>query len=334
MSIKQGREPYIGVGIEATPGTPVNASKYLPFVTCTLRGINEALEDEAAKGVRERVWGSIIGKQHGEGDIEIYVDANNAPYLLYPALGSMSNNTNSVPSGVYNHVITRKTTSVPKTLSIVYNDTQDTRKYTFATVNTLELSVSDGLATISANILSKFPTSGTASLSITEERILSFKDYTIKFGSGATGTAALTAAAAATATEVRNFTLKINNNAEAVYQSGNASAADIVVAQFEVEGDYTLFYESTKDRVHYETMLDGANPVRAMIVTFTGDAIGTPASSTEMIKIEIPRFHLKERSVDTAVAGFITENPSFVAEYDPAEEVSVRITVRNEIASY
>lgn len=330
--IKQGREPYVGVGIESVAGTGVNASKYLPFVTCTLRGIHEAMEDEAAKGVRERVWGSIVGKKRGEGDIEIYVDVSNAPYLLYPALGTMTNNTNSVPAGVYNHVITRKTGSTPKTLSILYNDTQDTRKFTYATINSLELSVSDGLATISANILSKFPTTGTASLSITEERILAFKDYTIKFGSGATGTAALAAAAAATATKVRNFNLKINNNAEAVYQSGDASCQDVAVGQFEVEGDYTLFYENTTDRVHYETLLNGSDPVRAMIVTFTGDTIG--GSSTEMIEIRIPNFHLKERTIDTALAGFITENPSFVAEYDPTELLSIKVTIRNEVASY
>jgi hypothetical protein len=237
-----------------------------------------------------------------------------------------------VPAGVYNHVITRKTGSTPKTLSIVYSDTQDVRKFKFAAINTLDLAVSDGLATISANILSQFPTTGTASLTITEERILAFKDYSIKFGSGATGTAALAAAASASATKVRSFNLKVNNNAEAVYESGNASCQTIAVGQFEVEGDYTLFYESTTDRAHYETLLNGSDPVRAMIVTFTGDTIG--GSSTEMIKIEIPHFHLKERTIDTGLAGFITENPSFVAEYDPTETVSIRITVRNEVASY
>lgn len=332
MSIRQGREPFVGVGLESVAGTGVIAAKYLPFVTCTLRGVHEIMEDEAAKGVRERVWGAIIGKQHGEGDIEIYIDAKNAPYLLYPALGTMTNNTNGVPATVYNHVITRKTTSTPKTLSIVYSDTQDVRKYTYATINSLDLAVSDGLATISANILSKFPTTGTASLAITEERILAFKDYTIKFGSGATGTAALAAAAAASATKVRNFNLKINNNAEAIYQSGDASASDVVVAQFEVEGDYTLFYESTKDRVQYETGIDGANPVRAMIITFIGDVLAT--TSSEMIEIRIPNFHLKDRSIDTSLAGFITENPSFVAEYDPTELLSIKITVRNLVASY
>ena len=332
MAIRQGREPFIGVGVESTAGIAVVASKYLPFVTCTLRGMHEAMEDEAAKGVRERVWGAITGRQHGEGDIEIYADVENAPYLLIPALGVVASNTAAGESSVYEHVITRITGSTPKTLTILYNDTQDTRAFTFATVNTLEFTVSDGLATISANIISKFPTSGTASLSITEERILAFKDYTIKFGSGSTGTIALAAANTASATDVRSFTLRINNNAEAIYQSGNASAQDITISQLEIDGEFTLFYESTTDRVHYETLLDGSDAVRAMVVSFTGDSIGN--AETEEIKVEIPNFHLRDRTIDTAIAGFITENPTFVAQYDPDETNSIKITVTNETASY
>jgi len=332
MTIRQGREPYIGVGIENTAGSAVVAAKYLPFVTCTLRGIHEPMEDEAAKGVRERVWGVIGGRKRGEGDVEIYADVENAPYLLYPALGSIITTTASGESAVYEHVITRSTSSTPTTLTILYNDTQDTRAYAYSAINTLELTVSDGLATISANVISKFPTTGTASLSITEERVFSFKDYTIKFGSGATGTAALAAANSADATQVRSFTLRLNNNAEAIYQSGDASAQDITVSQFEVDGEYTLFYENTADRAFYETLLSGGDAVRAMVVTFTGDSIGN--AETEEIKIEIPNFHLSDRTVDTAIAGFITENPSFVAQYDPDELHSVEITITNQTESY
>lgn len=330
--IRQGREPYVGVGVENTAGTAVAAVKYLPFVTCTLRGMHEPMEDDAAKGVREKVWGVITGRQHGEGDIEIYVDVENAPYLLVPALGSVSSGTASGESAVYEHVITRATGSTPTTLTIYYNDTQSTRKFTYSTINTLELSVSDGLASISVNVLSKFPSTGTASLSVTEERILAFKDYTVKFGNGATGTAALADAAGNTATKLQSFSLKVNNNAEAVYQSGNASCQDIALSEFEVEGDYTLFFEDTTERDFYETLLDGGNAVRAMIVTFTGDSIGN--AETEEIKIEIPNFFLKERNIDTAISGFLTESPMYVATYDPTETVSVRITITNTTASY
>ena len=337
MAFAQGREPFIGVAVENTAGTPKTAVKYLPFVTCTIRGIHEPMEDDAAKGVRERVWGAITGRKRGEGDVEIYVDVENAAYLLYPALGSISSALATGESVVYRHVITRKSGSTPKTLTVTYNDTQDTRVFPYATMNTLELSVSDGLATVSANILSKFPetTSSTASQSITEERILAFKDYKVRFGSGATGAAALADAATNQPTLLRSFNLRVNNNAEAVYQSGEASAQDITVSEFEVDGDYTLFFQNTVDRSHYETMFSDGNKARAMIVTFTGDAIGTTGgANTEEIEIKIPNFHLTDRTIDTAISGFITENPSFFAQYDPSVQKSIEVKITNRTASY
>lgn len=332
MSIKAGYQPYIGVGVEATPGTTVVASKYLPFVTCTIRGIQEILHDESAKGVREKNWGAIAGPRRGEGDLEVYVDAENAPYLIYAALGSISSGTASGESAVYEHTITRKASNPPKTLTVIYYDGVDTRKYAYSTINTLEINVSDGIATIAANILSKFPSTGTGSRAITEERILAFKDYTIKFGSGANGTAALAAAAGASASPLKSLVLRINNNAEAHYLSGDNSPTQIAIKQLEIDGDYVLFYEDTTERVHYETLKDGANDVRAMIITFTGDSIGS--AETEEIKISIPNFTITDRGVDTAVAGFITENPSFVANYDPTEAKIIEIIVTNEHASY
>ncbi|MCP6727528.1 MAG: phage tail tube protein [Patescibacteria group bacterium] len=332
MTVKLGREPFLGVGIESTAGTAVAASKYLPFVTCTIRGMQEPIADEAAKGVREKVWGAITGQKHGEGDVEIYADVENAALLLYPALGSISSGTASGEASVYEHTITRKASNPPKTVTLIYNDTQDTRKYPYSTINNLELNVADGLATISANFMSKFPSSGTGSQAITEERVLAFKDYTVKFGSGATGTAALTDADGASVTAISSFTLRINNNAEVQYLSGDNDAAQISMGQLEIDGEFVLFYESTADRVHYETLLDGSNAVRAMVISFTGDSIGS--AETEEIQIRIPNFHLSERGVDTATAGFITENPTFVAQYDPTETKSIEIIITNQTASY
>lgn len=332
MSIAMGKEPTLGVGIETTPGTAVAATKYLPFVTCNIKGTQEPIADESAKGIREKNWGAIVGAKKGEGDIEVYVDVENAAYLIYPALGACSSATASGESDVYEHTITRKASNPPKTLTIIYNDTQDTRKYAYATINTLELNVTDGIATISANFLSKFPASGTGTQAITEERILAFKDYTIKLGSGANGTAALSAASSANATPVRNFTLRINNNAEVQHLSGDNDIAQVSIGELEVDGEYTLFYENTTERDFYETMLSSGDAVRAMIVTFSGNSIGN--AETEEIQIKIPNFHVRERGFDSGVSGFITENPTFVAEYDPTETKSIEIVITNEQTSY
>ena len=330
MSVKLGRESFVGVGIESSPDSAVAASKYLPFVTCTMRGVQEPLVDEAVKGIRDANWGAIVGQKHGEGDIETYVDVENAPYLIYSALGSCSTVTASEETAVWEHTFTRKASNPPKTLTIIYDDTQDVRKYTYAAINTLELNVSDGLATISANILSRFPSTGTGSESFETERILAFKDYSVKFGSGATGTAALTAAESADATKLSSFTLSINNNLEAQYLSNDNDIAQISMGEFAVTGEYVLFFDSTTDRDFYETMLDSTNTVRAMIATFTGDSIGV--SGNEEIEIRIPNFHLSDRTTDTS--GFITENPSFVAEYDPTETKTIQIKITNETSSY
>jgi hypothetical protein len=332
MSIHIGREPYIAFALENTAGTTSTAAKtYIPFVSANMKAVAEKLEDEAVKGVRERVWGAAIGMKRGEGDVECYVDATHAPYLLYPALGSITS-TGSGESGSYVHTITRKNVNPPKTFTLTHYDGVDTRQFTYGTINTLEMTVSDGLATMSANLLSKFPTTGTGTRAITSERILAFKDYQIQFGTGATGTAALADAATNTATPVRSFSLTINNNAEAHYVSGSESIAHVGINQLEITGDYVLFYENTTDRAAYETMVYGSDLVRAMIVTFTGKLLG--ATKTEKIVIKIPNFHLSDRTTDTSASGFITENPSFTADYDATEAKSIQIEVTNAKTGY
>jgi len=124
------------------------------------------------------------------------------------------------------------------------------------------------------------------------------------------------------------FRLTINNNAEAQYVAGSSSPRQISMGQFEVGGDYTLFFEDTTEQSYHEQSL---GPQRAMIISFTGASIG--ATSTEEILITIPKFHLTDRGIDTAPAGFVTENPTFVADYDSTYG-SINIKVRNETSSY
>ena len=89
MSIHIGRKGWLGIAFETAVGVGGdNPVKYLPWTECTLHNVVEVLDDEAAKGVRERAWGSVAARTRGEGDVEILLDVENAPYLLYPALGT------------------------------------------------------------------------------------------------------------------------------------------------------------------------------------------------------------------------------------------------------
>lgn len=325
MSVKTGRESRLGIGIETTPGEGVGITKYLPFTTCNLRGIQEPLVDEAARGIRERVGGSISGPTRGEGDIEILVDVENAPYLIVPALGAVSSTSGT--GNAYIHTITRKTTNAPKTITLSHYDGVSTRDFTYGTVNTCELSISDGLATLTTSILSKTPVTGTASQSITEETVLSFKDYKLYLGATYSTLKSTVEAGTATETDLTAFSLRINNNAEVHYVSGSADVDHVAMGQFEVEGDYTLFFENTTQQGYYQDLTK-----RALIVQLIGaDIVG---GDKEEIFIGLPSVHLSDRAIDTSIAGFVTENPSFVAEYDATETKSIEVIVTNVTASY
>ncbi len=333
MAIIQGREPYVGLGIEATAGTAVNASIYVPYNSCNFKAVYEHLNDEAGRGVREKSWGTAIGKYRGEGDIETNVDAENSVYFFYPALGVISSTKASGETVVYTHTITRKASNPPKTVTIVDYDGQGTRKYTYGTINKLDFKVADGLATISASLLAKAPVSGTGTRTVTTNRVLSFKDVSVKLGSSNTSSSvALTNAIAATASPVRAFNLSINNNAEALYCSGTGSPYVIALGEFEITGDWTAFYEGTVDRSYYETLKRSSKTYTAMYVSMTGNSIGT--AETQEIDIKLYNINLTDWGLDKSLNGFVTENPKFTAVYDSTNAKSIQVEITNQTASY
>lgn len=327
-NVSIGRRGWFGVKLESSAGSGDDTpSKYIPYTAQTLHNVVDIIDDEAAKGIRERAWGSTVARTRGEGDITLLLDVESAPYLLFPALGNMS--SYYLGGSVYKHVLTRKASNPPTTICLNVYDTVGVRRYDYGTVNTAEISFSDGWIELTCGILSKAPIANTSGITstISEENVMAFKDAKIYFGA-TLAAAEANYTAGTNARPLSAFRLTINNNAEAQYVAGSSSPRQISMGQFEVGGDYTLFFEDTDEQLQHEQT---SGPQRAMIVSFTG---GTINSDTEEILIKIPKFHLTDRGMDTAPAGFITENPTFVADYDSTLGESIRIEITNGTEDY
>lgn len=325
MAVSIGRRGFIGVAFETAVGVGGDTpAKYIPYTASTMHNVVEVLDDEAAKGIRERAWGSVAARTRGEGDVTILADVENLPYFLYPVLGTCV--VQSIEAGsTYQHTFTRKASNPPTTICLNVNDTVETRKYHYVTVSSLELTFSDGWVEVTSSLLSKSPETGTGTASITEETVLAFKDAKVYFGTNLTQAEGKYQAGTG-AQELTAFTLTINNNAEAQYESGSSSPGQISMGQLEIGGNYTLFHEATTERAALEDQ-----DQRAMVISITGGTIGT--STTEEIYIAIPQFHLTDRGIDTAPAGFVTENPTFVVDYDSTYG-SIIVKVMNETSTY
>lgn len=294
MAISIGRLGYLGVGIETSPGSVASSTVYLPYTDISLRGHHEPIEVTSAKTSRIMDTSSVVGKKWGEGDVSIDLDMVNSGYLWKLALGNEAY-TAGTPS--IHLFYTSVSGNTPKTATLTQNRDTDTEQYLSAAIDELTMEVSDGLATMSASFMSNFPSdTAVGAVTSTSGTVLSFKDYTVKFGSD------LTTATAATATAINDFSLTIANNIEVIHRSGSADVSTIRNKGLRVTGSYTVFFNSTTDRDAYYSLLK-----RAMIIDFTGNA-------TESIKIRIPRFRLSEGDISTGIDDFYVIKAEFVAE--------------------
>lgn len=320
MSLDIGRKGWIGVGVESTYGSPVAIADYIPFTENSLKGMTEKINNEAAYGVREKVFDSVVGKQWSEGDITINVDSKNVGYFLYAALGS--NSPSNVAGSVYDHTVSRNNSSTPKSLTVVNDRVVDRQYYCGIAVKTLEFEVTDALATAKSNLMGKFPiTTTSGSLTTASGSVFAFKDNHFAFGS--------TPSAAVSATNLKPSELKVSieNNSEAVFRHGSSNVDQIAHKEFEVKAEGTIFFENTTDRDTYYN-----NTKQAAAMKLTGVGIG--GGYSEALTLNFYRVQMESWELETGLADFYAEKFSLVTEYDNANSKSFDAVLRNTKSSY
>jgi len=311
------RRGGLGLGIEAsgTPGTAVSPLYWLQLAGDPSVGDDYEFENvETSRGRVEKSQGQKLMKKKSGGSIELILDEVVSPLLFGLILGS--NVSASAGGGTYTHTITINNTNTPKTATLVLDRVQDVRQFTYAVLTALELSVSDGFASLKLDFVAKESATGTASESYSTVTNFSFKEMTAKFGTD------VTAANAASATPLSGVKLNIKRDAEIVYQSGSNSPAKIVYKTLETSGDYSLLFESNVDRDKYLN-----ETTNAMILTFT-DAGGN------IVKITIPKVLLKHWEPNNSLNDIVVQTSEFMAHYDPTATESIRVVVTNTVASY
>lgn len=284
------------MAFETAPGSAnTTPSVWLSTSENTLRGHMEPLEDISSRNSRIMDTSSVIGKRWTEGDIAAYADVVTSGYLWKWALGNELYTAGTPNLHMFYATVSGNT---PLTATVIHQrGNVDTEQYTYATLNELNLEVSDGIAEISASIMAQYPTSGTATgVTTTSGTIFAFKDYFVQFGD------TLTLAAAASTTPISEFKLTLSNNAEVIHRSGMAEVSAIRTKGLRVSGSYKLFFDTTTDRDAYYQLLK-----RSMIVTFSG-------YSNEALRIRIPRFRINEADIASGLDDFYALTADFVAE--------------------
>lgn len=316
-----GRLRWVGIAIESSPGVPKTPANYLPFADCSLIEVVEKVGDTQARGIVDaESENSQILKTSGKGTIKMTLDPTYAPYLLKLALGTST--PTSLGSGVYSHAMSRNNSNTPTTASITHDRVVDRRLATYAVVNSLSLSFKDNLAEISADFMTRLPvTTASGTLTTVSGTLFAFNDATVQLGAN------LTAAAGAVATKVSSFDLKVERNAELVYQSGSADPAQIIWKEFKVSGSFSVLFENTTQRDAYL-----ASSKQAVIVKFNGNGIG--GGFSELIQIRVAKLRSEGYSIDSGLDNLILETVNFVGEYSSGDSETMDATVQNRLSDF
>lgn len=321
MSLDIGRKGWVGVGFESTPGAPVAIADYVPFVENTLMAMHTPIQNEAAYGVREKVYDAVDGRKWSEGGITINADSNYVGYFLIGALGT--DTPANVAGSVYDHVVTRNNSNTPKTMTMVNaRGSVDKQYYRNVAVKTLEFSLSDSLVQAKASLIGKFPiTTTSGSLTTASGSVYSFANASFAFGA--------TVAAAGSATNLKPHDLKftIENNTVATFRHGSNEPDTIDHGEFESMTEGTMYFENTTQRDRYYNLTKQAASFK-----LTGGGIG--GGYTESLEFRMYRTHYEGFELETGLADFYAEKFTVRNDYDDANDKSLDAVLRNTKSAY
>lgn len=329
MAKTSGRQVQIGLGIEATPGTAVAESIFLPWTSFSVQSVVEKSLFNSARGKRNQASNSMIRRKYAKGSIGMILNPANAPYLFGLALGTNANASNADGSGlVYDHTasVNNTNTSMKTATVTVSEGAVQVAQYLNCVCNSLTLEVSDNYAMATIEFIGQFAGSDTQSISYTAETEMAYHNYTAKFGTS------LSNAASQTATPLKSFSVTINNNVQlddAFLSGSNAiTSGTLIVGPLKITGSYSLHYSDTTELAKYT-----ANTLNALILTFTGASIGSSAS--ELIKINLSRLVLTKPPLEFNIDGLVVINQEFEVQYNSTDsEMSVVTTNLNAGTSY
>lgn len=320
MAEKIGRIGYLGLAVEATPGTPESAPDiFIPFTENSMRGHHEPLFDNASRSSRVKDYGSVAGKRWGEGSVTMYLDSINAGYLLKLAMGQEARTLKNTTPPVHDHLMYPTVSGNAATAATLWDfKGVDAEQYSFAAIDTCEIEIgTDGIATITGGFMSKAPATVSApALTTTSGTLYTWKDMNARFGS------TVNAARLASATKINDLKLTIANNLSLNYKSGSNQPDTITYGPVEVVGEFSLFFENVTDRDAYYNLTK-----RSMVVTLTGASLGSGFG--EQIEIVLKKITLEDIDMETGLDDLFAIKCNFRAEWDQDQAGYAEVTVRN-----
>lgn len=324
MSKFIGRQVDLGIAKEATRGTYVSPTVYVPKVDFSFDEKVEKARSQASLGTLEDSEEAFVIEKWGEGNIGGEVRLDSFPLFLYSLFGTLS--TTGPTDSSYSHAFSLENSLQHDSLSFTVEDLNSTEKYSLVMLNSLELTQGvDGLLMYDASFMGRTSKGGSMTANYDDEVKFTKRHCTVKVAANLAGLAA------ASALSMKNVTLSFNQNVVRDSVITTAEPEDFLNRFHSVDGKFVLNYE---DETWKEYMRN--NTARAMEISWTNTEETIGASTNPSLKFQFPNVDFFEWEPDYALDDVVTQTISFKASRDVANDQAMvtTATVVNDTASY
>ncbi len=329
MSYLLGESVTMGVACEATRGTPIAPTDFVPARTAS--DVTKLVEKTMIKETRASkyaTYGTEITHSRGEGELEFNLKNRTIGYFLKSLLGSVSSALKGGESAVYNHTFSILATSPANPTLTLALAQQGFQHYEY-----------NGVVITKLDIEAKLDEVVTAKVGFVSRDEAEHADYTPSFNSNdylfrnhdfkvkvATSLGGL---AGATAQPLKEFKISLANNGKANNVVNSITPDDVLSGVNEIGGSMKIDFTG---KTLYDYYKNNTPLYMEISMVNTGQQIGT-ASNPSMV-ITLYKVSLTSYKADRPIDDIVTENFEFNAHYSVADSKAVQVVVTNEKATY
>ena len=308
MSKFVGRLGNVGIAKEATSGTIVTPTMYVPFNSISFDDKTTTAREEEGLGRIEDSDSNLVTNKYGEGDLEFDMNDLNIGLFLTSLIGASPVSTGGP---TYTHTYTLANTNTHKTLSLAYQDPDQTKIFPYTLIDGLELTIEpEGIAKAKASFKSRVSRDWatlTPSYTTLGNKFL-HQNLVVKTATTIGGLAA------ASNISLKKLSLKIMTNSDFDNVMGTVEPEAILNHQFSVEGELTL---NKTDDTYRQLMLAG---------TYKALEITLDRATNSKLQLQFPRVDFTEWEQDRKLDDIVGQKIQFKGNYDSANAQAIITT--------
>lgn len=318
MSKFVGRRGTLGIAVEATRGTPVSPTFWVPWATMTFKDTVEEAREEQGMGQLADSDSKYVVMQMGEGEVEAELYDKALGIILIGLMGAAPVTSGGNP---YTHTYTQTNTNQHKSVSLYWKDPDRSDMYPLGMLDSLQVTVEpSGKVQWTLGFKSKTARDWTSQTPVFTSLGAKWlhQHLQVKLADTVGGLSA------ATVISLKNLEMTISKNTVFDSVMGTVEPEDILNQQIAVEGSLELNLEADTYR---DYMLNGT--YKAMEIKLNG---GTSSTLT----FQFPRVDFSEWEPDYTLNEIAKQTINFKGNYDAANALDIisTCTLINAQVSY